>query len=270
MIKLFATDLDNTIHTGDKGFIEADIDALRKLGQKGIVRVIATGRTLNSAKSVIPEDFPVDYLVFSSGAGVYDWKKDELLQSKHLGAEKLKELIPLLSDRKFNFTLHWPIPDNHHFYYSGSGEEHDDFHRFINHNKQYASSIEKDLPEKDYTQILAFLPDLDTYKYISEKVSGVKTIRATSPIDGKTVWMEFFHQGVSKAEGIKFICNLRNINKNDVVVLGNDFNDLDMLHAFKSAFVVGNSPRELKEKFPVVAPAYEGAVADLMQRLFIL
>ena len=270
MIKLFATDLDGTILTKDKGFVKADIDAMRIIGEKGIVRVIATGRTLNSARNVIPEDFPVDYLVFSSGAGVYDWKTNELLQSKHLGAEKLKELIPLLSDRNLNFTLHWPIPDNHHFYYSGSGEEHDDFHRFLKHNRQYASSIEKDLPEKDYTQILAFLPDVDTYEYISGKVSGVKTVRATSPIDGQSVWMEFFHHGVSKAEGLKFICNLKNINKNDVAVLGNDFNDLDMLQIFSSAFVVSNSPQELKEKYTVVASVYEGAVADLMKKLSIL
>ncbi len=270
MIKLFATDLDGTILTRDKGFVEADIDALRKIGEKGIIRVIATGRTLNSARSVIPADFPVDYLVFSSGAGVYDWKENELLQSKHLGTEKLKELIPLLSDRKLNFTLHWPIPDNHHFYYSQAETGHDDFHRFIKHNEQFALSLEDDLPEKDYTQILAFLPDIDTYEYISGKVSGVKTVRATSPIDGQSVWMEFFHHGVSKAEGLKFLCNLKNINENDVVVLGNDFNDLDMLQTFRSAYVVSNSPQELKEKYTVVAAAYEGAAADLLKKLSIL
>jgi len=200
---------------------------------------------------------------------VYDWKTSELLQSKHLGAEKLKELIPLLSDRKLNFTLHWPIPDNHHFYYSRAEEEHDDFHRFIHHNEKFARSLGKDLPDKDYTQILAFLPDVDTYEYISGRVSGIKTVRATSPIDGQSIWMEFFHHGVSKAEGIKFICNLENVDEDSVVVLGNDFNDLDMLRAFHAAYVVRNSPEELKEKFSVVASSRDGAVADLMSKLSV-
>lgn len=270
MIKLFATDLDGTIHTRDKGFVQKDIDALQQMGEKGIVRVIATGRTLNSAQNVIPEDFPVDYLVFSSGAGVYDRKADELLQVKHLGAEKLKELIPLLSDHKLNFTLHWPIPDNHRFYFSASEEEHDDFHRFLSHNAQFARSIDDNPPDKDYTQILAFLPDLETYNYISERVTGIKTVRATSPIDGKSVWMEFFHHGVSKAEGIKFICNLRNIREEEVAVLGNDFNDLDMLSSFSNAFVVSNSPVELTKKYQVVASSGDGPVADLINKLNVL
>ena len=270
MIKLFATDLDGTILTRDKGFVQKDVDALQQIGRKGIIRVIATGRTLFSAKKVIPEDFPVDYLVFSSGAGVYDWRTHELLQSKHLGAEKLKELIPLLSDRKLNFTLHWPIPDNHHFYYSKGEEEHDDFHRFMSHNEKFARSLDEDLPDKDYTQILAFLPDVDTYNYISGKVSGIKIVRATSPIDGKSIWMEFFHHGVSKAEGIKFICSLENIDEENVVVLGNDFNDLDMLRTFRAAYVVSNSPQELKNKFSVVASSYEGAAADLLAKLNLL
>jgi len=270
MIKLFATDLDGTILTRDKGFVQKDIDALRQAGRKGIIRVIATGRTLNSAKTVIPEDFPIDFLVFSSGAGVYNWKTGELLQSKHLGAEKLKELIPLLSDRKLNFTLHWPIPDNHKFYFSEAEEGHDDFHRFLKHNTDNALEMDNEVPEKDYTQILAFLPDVETYKYISERVSGIKTVRATSPIDGKSVWMEFFHQGVSKAEGIKFICNLKGIKNEDVAVLGNDFNDLDMLKTFDHAYVVANSPEELKEKYDVVASSTEGSVADLLKKLNVL
>ena len=269
-MRLFATDLDGTILTRDKGFVQEDIDALRQAGEKGIIRVIATGRTLNSAKSVIPSGFPVDYLVFSSGAGVYDWNKEELLQSKHLGTEKLKELIPLLSAKKLNFTLHWPIPDNHKFYFSEAEEGHDDFHRFLKHNADHALSIDEDLPVKDYTQILAFLPDVETYEYISGKVSGIKTVRATSPIDGKSVWMEFFDPGVSKAEGIKFICNIKGIKEDEVTVLGNDFNDLDMLKTFSHAYVVSNSPEELKKRFEVVAASTEGPVADLMKRLNVL
>jgi Cof subfamily protein (haloacid dehalogenase superfamily) len=270
MIKLFATDLDGTILTRDKGFVQKDIEALRQIGEKDIIRVIATGRTLNSAKTVIPADFPVDYLVFSSGAGVYDWREGELLLSRHLGTEKLKELIPLLSDRKLNFTLHWPIPDNHIFYFSEAEEGHADFLRFLKHNSGNALEMDKDLPEKDYTQILAFLPDVETYRYISGKVSGIKTVRATSPIDGKSVWMEFFHHSVSKAEGIKFICSLKGIDKDEVVVLGNDFNDLDMLKAFNNAYVVSNSPEELKEKYGVVSSSTDGPAADLIKKLSVL
>jgi hydroxymethylpyrimidine pyrophosphatase-like HAD family hydrolase len=82
--------------------------------------------------------------------------------------------------------------------------------------------------------------------------------------------MEFFHHSVSKAEGIKFICSLKGIDKDEVVVLGNDFNDLDMLKAFNNAYVVSNSPEELKEKYGVVSSSTDGPAADLIKKLSVL
>jgi len=268
-VRLLATDLDGTIFTRDGGFRQEDIDALHMLGRRRIVRVIATGRTFNSAKEIIPSDFPIDYLVFSSGAGVFDWKSKQILQVKHLGVEKSKEIIPILNDEKVNFTLHWPIPENHCFYYSETERIHDDFSRYLSHYEQYAFSIKDNLPQKNYTQVLAFLPDISTYESLTDRIENIKTVRATSPIDGQSIWMEFFHKGVSKAEGLKFVCELEKVDDSDVVVLGNDFNDLDMLEAYEAAYVVSESPEELRNRFSVVASAYEGALKDVVARILI-
>lgn len=271
MVRLFASDLDGTILTRNGGgYQPEDIDALYRMGETGVKRVIATGRPLNSAKKVIPAGFPVDYLVFSSGAGVYDWKRDRILQAKHLGIEKSKQIIPLLKDKELNFTLHWPIPENHCFYYSATEKNHADFTRYIIHNENFAFSLKDRFPEKDYTQVLAFLPDVSAYDYLNAKVSGVKTVRATSPIDGKSVWMEFFHKGVSKAEGLRFICDLEQIKEDEVVVLGNDFNDIDMLSAFGAAFVVCEAPDELKHRFSVAGSACDGVLMEVAKKTAIL
>ena len=265
-MRLFATDLDGTIFTRDAGFIQKDIDALHRLGKKDVVRVIATGRTFNSATEIIPADFPIDYLVFSSGAGVYNWRSKQILQVKHLGTERSKEIIPVLTDKNINFTLHWPIPVNHCFYYSETESNHNDFNRYLSHYKQYAYSIEKTLPEKNYTQVLAFLPDTSVYEDLNGRFNNIKTVRATSPIDGKSVWMEFFHNEVSKAEGLRFICKLENIDDSDVIVLGNDFNDLDMLQAYEAAYVVSEAPLELRKQFLIAASAYSGALKHVVEK----
>jgi len=269
-VRLFATDLDGTIFTRDAGFIQKDIDALHILGEKGVVRVIATGRTFNSATDIIPADFPIDYLVFSSGAGVYDWRSKKILQVKHLGTERSKEIIPVLTDKNINFTLHWPIPENHCFYYSGAESNHSDFKRYLSHYKQYAFSIQDTLPEKNYTQVLAFLPDATAYEELTGRFNEIKTVRATSPIDGKSVWMEFFHSEVSKAEGLRFVCKLEKIEDDDVVVLGNDFNDLDMLKAYEAAYVVSEAPAELRNQFLVATSAYSGALKYVAEKISIL
>ena len=43
---LFVTDLDGTLLRSDRTFAADDLAALRRLGECGVVRVVATGRSL--------------------------------------------------------------------------------------------------------------------------------------------------------------------------------------------------------------------------------
>jgi len=79
MIKLVATDLDGTFLRNDKSISKENLETLNFLGERGIFRVIATGRNLKKTLEVIAPDVPFDYVVFSSGAGVYDLRKDKLI-----------------------------------------------------------------------------------------------------------------------------------------------------------------------------------------------
>ena len=52
-IKLVATDLDGTFLKDDRTVSAGNIEALRKLGEKNIIRVAATGRDLKKVKEVL-------------------------------------------------------------------------------------------------------------------------------------------------------------------------------------------------------------------------
>jgi hydroxymethylpyrimidine pyrophosphatase-like HAD family hydrolase len=67
---LFVTDLDGTLLRSDRTFAPSDVAALRRLGERGVVRVLATGRSLYSFAKVGAAAAPIDYLVFSTGAGM--------------------------------------------------------------------------------------------------------------------------------------------------------------------------------------------------------
>ncbi len=266
MTKLLATDLDGTILAHKAPFNPEDLEVLHALGDEGVVRVAATGRTLQSAKSVLNSDFPIDYLVFSSGAGIYCWKEQKLLQTKHLGFEKTCELVAIFQKFHVEYTLHHPIPENHLFFHPEGEDPHPDFERYLEFNHAHAEVINGGVPELDYTQTLAFMPDLNVYNAIEQELIGVKVVRATSPIDGESIWMECFHPEVSKANGILEVCSIENIDKQQVTVVGNDYNDLDMLNMFDDAFVVDNAPQELKQQFPQLCAVTEAPLNDWYTR----
>ena len=79
---MVVTDLDGTLLDTQARLGSVNRQALELLGETGSLLVIATGRSLHSAESVLDADFPIDYLVFSSGAGILDWSNRELLADR--------------------------------------------------------------------------------------------------------------------------------------------------------------------------------------------
>ena len=266
MTKLLATDLDGTILARNASFNDADLEVLKSIGEQGIIRVVATGRPLDSCLKVLGNDFPIDYLVFSSGAGVYCWKEKKLLIIKHLGYKNTKALVDIFNKHHVEYTLHHPIPDNHLFFHPEGNGAHPDFERYLQFNNADAELINGHTPELDYTQTLAFMPDINTFEAISSQIKDIKVVRATSPIDGQSIWMECFNKNVSKANGILEVCKIENIAIENVTALGNDYNDLDMLSTFDQVFVVDNAPDDLKKQFDNLKSVYEAPLNDWYSR----
>lgn len=255
MVKMVITDLDGTLLRSDHTFNPEDLQTLHRLGQLGIIRAIATGRSPFSASTVLSNDFPIDYLLFSSGAGIMRWSDKSIIHSNQLKPKVVQDIIALLVEMQTDFMVHEPIPLNHCFHYHSSGNFNSDFEHRLGLYKDFSQPLITGLPfPGPASQVLAVLPnDINRFNSIASRLNGVQVIRATSPLDGKSIWLEIFPTGVSKAGGIKWLCNyLGGIRSCELLALGNDFNDIDMLNLAGNAFVVSNAPDELKRHYQVV------------------
>jgi len=96
-------DLDGTLLNSSKKIGNDDWKTLEKIGHEGIIRVFATGRTLYSALTVLNDLTPFDYLVFSSGAGIVNWKTKEIIYKTALNNEQITRIEKIL--RKFKRLL---------------------------------------------------------------------------------------------------------------------------------------------------------------------
>lgn len=266
-IQMVVTDLDGTLARSDSSISPVDIDTLNKIGTSGICRVIATGRSYFSACKILTPDFPIDYLVFSCGAGVMDWKTKKIINTQHLPKDKVEKIAKVLLDHLVDFSIQDKIPDNHFFSYVLHNKNNEDFKRRLAIYDGYTRPLDTSKIEAA-SQVIAILgEDPDWFDELSGMFTDVKVIRATSPLDGKTLWMEFFPQHVSKSYGIKYLCELLNIRRNQTIGLGNDYNDLDLLNYCKYSFVVDNAPEELKKKYPAVTSNDMNGLTHLINKL---
>ena len=269
-IKMVVTDLDGTLLNSTGAVSTTDLHTLEKLGRKGVVRAIATGRSPFSYTQVLPDDFPVDYLIFSSGAGVLDLSTKELLYATEISEKQVQLIVNELMRHKVDFMVHEPIPSNHRFLYYRSGNNNPDFEQRL---AIYQPFCQPFAPGVSYgssaAQIIAILPhDVEWFEKLRHCFPMLKVIRATSPLDGHSIWMEIFRNDVSKALGINHICKLLNIDTSEVVTIGNDYNDVDMLNHYPNSFVVSNAPNELKEKYAVVRSNNDSGFSHAVEMAF--
>jgi len=249
-MSMVVTDLDGTLLNDKQKTSTEDLDTLRKLKTKGITTVIATGRSVYSINKVIPKDFPIDYIVFSSGAGILDFKKKRLIYSFHLTENEIKQGTKAFLETETDFSIQNPIPDNHKYCYYKTGKRNPDFDRRCELYKEFTTKIDIDKLPAKACQLIGIIPEgIEKFEKIKSKIKELKTIRTTSPLDGKTIWIELFPKNVSKASGIEILRKKLNKSKNNIIIIGNDYNDIDMLDYGTNSFVVNSAPNQLKSNY---------------------
>jgi len=257
-IKLVATDLDGTLLRDDKSISEEDLASLRYLSDIKVLRVAATGRSMYKVFEVLPEDTPFDYIVFSSGGGVYDWDKNELLVSEHFETEITRKICSFLIRKNLNFFLFRPIPENNQFQYHRGAGECSEFDGYLKrHDGDFLKLDENEIPLQS-GQFMVIIPNdellFEAIKLeLNSECEGAKVIRTTSPVDPRYIWLEIFPETVSKGHGLKWLCDFLAIPYQQTTGIGNDFNDLDMFEFVALPYLMGNSPLALKKVFPSVS-----------------
>jgi hydroxymethylpyrimidine pyrophosphatase-like HAD family hydrolase len=248
------TDLDGTLFQKDHRISKRNYQTLLELGASHIVRVVATGRSLYSAHRILSPGFPIDFLVFSSGAGIMAWSGQEILFSASMNGQEVSLAFDALKRRSLDFMVHRPIPENHHFLYFSSGEPNPDFEARCRLYRDFATPGGNGPPE-EACQLVAIEPyfrSTSRYSEIREELSRLSVVRTTSPLDGKSGWIEIFSGSVSKAQAAVRLARRLAIREEAVLAIGNDYNDLDLLGWAARSFVVAQAPQELLTRFPAV------------------
>ena len=96
MIKAIIIDLDGTtLPRNGHQISEENRVALEGAGQQGVIRILATGRSVFSLINTLPEGLPVDYMVFSSGAGIMHWMTKRFFSPGNYRPKKHETLLPI-------------------------------------------------------------------------------------------------------------------------------------------------------------------------------
>ena len=267
---MIITDLDGTLLNNKNQVSREDYQTLQQLSYKNVIRVIATGRSRYILDKVLPEDFPIDYVILSGGSGILDWQKQKLVLTREIESDSIQKTAKLLIEKKVDFMLHQPLPEDHYFYFHKNNHLNSDFDYRLKYydNFHQRLDISEALPDSA-SQFVCIFPK---NKYLSEDLQDslkpLSITRATSPLDLESNWYEIRHSMATKGSAAQFLVEKLQSDIDKIVAIGNDYNDVDFLNWAQFPYVVANAPNELQQNYKTTVSNQNSAITKVCNEMF--
>jgi len=204
-----------------------------------------------------PADLPVDYLVFSTGVGIarYPDPSENMMREASLPHDACLYIKTIFDQFRFDYMVHGVMPESHRFVYQRNTPGNADFDTRLSFYGGLSEPINGHFagPASQFLAITHEERASEIFSAVSEALSDFTVVRATSPFNGASTWLEVFPKGICKSEAVSFLADRFGIPASRTMAVGNDYNDEDLLHWSGQGFVVGNAPDELKSLFEIVS-----------------
>lgn len=241
MIKMVATDIDGTILKWDFGFTPEVKDCIRKLTERGVKVVLVTGR-MHKAATFLAEELGLDTPIVSYQGGMIKDNCDngKVHYKKDLDPEHAKEIIKWAKENNIHINLYMDDV----LYVEKDDEtirKYTDA-RYI----EYTVCPFESLEIKNVNKILAIkYGDADT---VTEWVNYLdKTYPELYIVKSTPYFCEISNKEARKSCAVEYLCKEWGIKKDEVLTIGDQNNDIELLKAGGIKVAMGNGTPELKE-----------------------
>lgn len=267
MYKLIAIDLDGTMLNSYGVVTENTKNAIKRTIQKGIDIIIASGRPIDSIKTIANEIGSKNYFIAGNGALIYDIQKDENLYENYLNKEKVLEIIKMCEENSISYNVYTDktilakaLKYNVLYYYKENLKKPEDKQTHINIVENMYDYISK-MNEEKFLKITICDENKSVFQSIIKKLNEIENIevldvshmsrkviqQGTEEIPIEYYYTEISSKNVDKWYAIEYLISKLNIEKEEVIAIGDNMNDKKMIEEAGLGIAMGQSSPLIKE-----------------------
>ncbi len=287
MYKLVAIDLDGTLLNSYGEVTAKTKEAIKKAVEKGVEVVLASGRPISSVEDLANDLSANHYLISGNGAIVYDMHKKEIVYDNFLKKEQVLEIIKICEENSIYYNIYTEnevltksLNYNTLFYHSENTHKQEEKRTNINIVDDVYGYIEKteddhflkitvcDESRVVFNNILKKLEMVPNIDVLDVSHMSKKIIRnGTDEVLVEYCYTEITNKDVHKWSAMKFIIDDMNITSEEVVAIGDNVNDKEMIEGAGLGVAMGNATDQIKEIANVtVATNNEDGVCEVFEK----
>ena len=239
MIKMIATDIDGTILKWGLDFTPKMKKCIEKLKNAGVKIVLVTGR-MHCATLPVARELGLDTPIISYQGGLIKDFDNNTLYQRNLDSSYAKEIIRWARENNIHINLY--LDDKLYV------EQDNDIVKSYTDGKfiDYTVCDFDTLEIENVNKILAI--DLQNIERVT---SWVDELKAKYPdlyiVKSTPYFCEIGSGDAKKSLGVQYLCNMWGIKKDEVLTIGDQNNDIDLVQSGGIGVAMGNGTPELKK-----------------------
>ena len=266
--KLIATDIDGTLLNDHMTLSDENIAAIKKAQAHGIRVVLCSGRSPGTMQGYETQlgllDNDDNYGIGFNGATVYRTTTREVLAGHTISKDTAAAIVEKVQSLSSEVLLAAYLDNETVIAQDGLQTIMDKFNvgtRVVNH---YHSAFTPDLFTKDPLNVY-----LIQYR---EKLLPIYEALQKDPFPGVRLsftqehLLEFMPESMNKAQGLQALADRLGMDMSQIVTVGDNYNDLEMIQASGYGVAVANAVEELKQAADHVTSASnnQSALAEVV------
>lgn len=260
--KLVAVDIDGTLVNDKKEILDETLKTIHKAIDNEVIFAICTGRPYASTKRLadkIDRNIP---LILYNGGAIRMSKTNEVLYHQILTRKQSEDIYQLITT------------------YGGTYIFWSDEKLYTNRMNHFTEGYQKiatiapiivgSKEEVPFDNITKFIWFEEAETLIEYQKTILKKLEGVNYFTSNPTFLEMVHQDVSKATAMERLGNYYGIKQEEMMALGDGFNDLPMLDYAGLSIVMENAVEEVKQHADFITLSNECDGVGYAIRKFIL
>jgi Cof subfamily protein (haloacid dehalogenase superfamily) len=271
-LRLLAIDIDGTLLNPDFQISAPDLRAIRRAHAEGVETILATGRRHTFALP-IAEQLGFDLSLISSNGAITRSLSGETFHRDLLPLETCRKVCATMREFRGNTVLTFDIEQKGAIVLERMEELTVSIRRWLEKNIAYINfviPIEDALTGDDPVQAM-FCGSMERMCQALEVLEAAEvheeiTILRTEYPHRNLSMLDVINQGCSKGHALARWAKHRNILPSEIMAIGDNYNDVEMLAFAGMPFIMGNACEELRGKgWPVTSANDQNGVAAAIE-----
>jgi Cof subfamily protein (haloacid dehalogenase superfamily) len=250
-IRLLALDIDGTLLNSQFSISDIDLSALRRAHTTGIEIALVTGRRHDFALP-IAQQLGFDLWLISSNGAITRSLAGETFYRDLLPAQVCRELCQAMLEFRGNTVLTFDKPGKGSIVLENMNELENSIRRWLEKNLQYIDFVVpvEDALVTDPVQAMFCGPIPRMHEALAaletcHLAEEITVLRTEYPLRDLSI-VDVLNKGCSKGHALERWAAFRGVPREQVMAIGDNYNDVEMLAFAGYPVIMGNASEELR------------------------